>query len=1152
MKDFLQHYMQDTSIQNGLLLAQAPTGYGKSYQTICAIYDYVHSSAYQGQVLFVTPLIKNLPIEDLRRQYEQHGDLAAFSQDVLVLPSNLDSVSDAMDKVTVPEAFQTDTFQALENGLQQWKRLKQKPDPCLHQLAAELEDRLRSKLEPAFRQEIRYRLHKAFPGSREACFHAIESDPHYQWIGEFYPAVFTRRAKVLFLTVKKLMAKNDTLIEPSYAFLDERILQNSILCLDEFDATKKDILDVLIDRAQHLSSDYLDLFLRIHGRFHSHRFCSDLIQALPTSAAGISPFDALQAEGESLFQDFSLFYSIKTAETVPDNSRNFLFHDSSYQTVLSENKTHIRTVRDDTRQQVVIHFDTKEEYALHQQEPHISIHAMLRSIYTFLCKFQRFVQMWSWKYARQVNKKRASMQDLYTTQQAMETIYREFGLTENQIHLMTEDIDNAHYPAQRMQVLTRDLSVYTTGFRLFEFLDDDWHQSQTQLRYLQMSNTPEKVLLYLCRQAKVIGLSATAALPTVTGNYDLAYLKQQLGPQYQELPSAVQQRIQRELTALWTPYRDGSLQVQTEVVDRGCSGMEPKDRLRQLLPPKLVRPFTNRLALLNVNTYLQHRYCNILSAFDTFWRRKEIRSFLCLNEALPKPENPAFDLAFLQDCFTKMGKALAPDCPGDMVVLRSGEAFASEKENILTRLGNGEKLFLFSSYSTLGAGQNLQYPVPEGLFLITLPAQSNDADPRFAKKDMDALYLGDITNLMENLFDPNTFSLQQLFSFCTKMESLYQNDEISVSVLHQQLKAGIRHLASSAPDFSQKSSLKRTDSLRRQATRDILQAVGRICRTFQKTQIIHLLTTESVIRTLDTTCLQGSVLCPEMEALVHLCPPARPQPETDRTRNMAERIASQGNRYILRMLSNQWTLDSMQLWKSLRNTVLQFPCASRSQWENDPVIQSYYIPAPEKRPYYSYAQKGDFADIFIAPAGDAAYLKAQCPDAVVMEVSEAEARLQEILRYPGMKEYFTRQGWATTFSCCDYIMSPALFHNIYKGALGEAAGKFILEDALGLSLTEIEDPACFELFDYQLSDTVYVDFKHWKRSMYMDDGEMREKCRQKLEQLHGKRVYIINLLQPEGTASSRTVDESIVEISGLLQANGTLNPDALELLRREL
>lgn len=56
-------------------------------------------------------------------------------------------------------------------------------------------------------------------------------------------------------------------------------------------------------------------------------------------------------------------------------------------------------------------------------------------------------------------------------------------------------------------------------------------------------------------------------------------------------------------------------------------------------------------------------------------------------------------------------------------------------------------------------------------------------------------------------------------------------------------------------------------------------------------------------------------------------------------------------------------------------------------------------------------------------------------------------------------------------------MSPVLFHNIYKGALGEVCGEFILSRERGMKLKPINDPDRFEFFDFELNDGIYVDFK---------------------------------------------------------------------------
>ena len=44
-----------------------------------------------------------------------------------------------------------------------------------------------------------------------------------------------------------------------------------------------------------------------------------------------------------------------------------------------------------------------------------------------------------------------------------------------------------------------------------------------------------------------------------------------------------------------------------------------------------------------------------------------------------------------------------------------GDEYDSMKNSIRSRLEKGDRIFVISTYQTLGAGQNLQYPIPEVL-----------------------------------------------------------------------------------------------------------------------------------------------------------------------------------------------------------------------------------------------------------------------------------------------------------------------------------------------------------------------------------------------------------------------------------------------------
>ena len=95
MRYELEKFFSNPCESSGLLIAEAPTGYGKTYETIQAIYQYLANGG-SSQVLFVTNLLKNLPVDELRNLYEKNGRASLFEKEVLVLSSATSSVEKAI------------------------------------------------------------------------------------------------------------------------------------------------------------------------------------------------------------------------------------------------------------------------------------------------------------------------------------------------------------------------------------------------------------------------------------------------------------------------------------------------------------------------------------------------------------------------------------------------------------------------------------------------------------------------------------------------------------------------------------------------------------------------------------------------------------------------------------------------------------------------------------------------------------------------------------------------------------------------------------------------------------------------------------------------------------------------------------------------
>ena len=85
--------------------------------------------------------------------------------------------------------------------------------------------------------------------------YAIKTDEKWQWLGELYPAVFTSDKQIIFMSMDKFLARNATIVEPSYMFYNSKIIDNAVIFIDEFDATKETILRNIISRLMETTGD---------------------------------------------------------------------------------------------------------------------------------------------------------------------------------------------------------------------------------------------------------------------------------------------------------------------------------------------------------------------------------------------------------------------------------------------------------------------------------------------------------------------------------------------------------------------------------------------------------------------------------------------------------------------------------------------------------------------------------------------------------------------------------------------------------------------------------------------------------------------------------------------------------------------------------
>ena len=128
-------------------------------------------------------------------------------------------------------------------------------------------------------------------------------------------------------------------------------------------------------------------------------------------------------------------------------------------------------------------------------------------------------------------------------------------------------------------------------------------------------------------------------------------------------------------------------------------------------------------------------------------------------------------------------------------------------------------------------------------------------------------------------------------------------------------------------------------------------------------------------------------------------------------------------------------------------------------------------------------------------------------------------------------------------------MTPSLYNQVYKGALGEVVGKEILDKELGWTLIDIEDYSKYEYFDYKIGN-VYFDFKHWNE-FRTDNNKYVQKVEGKLAKIKGAKCFVINLVKRNDVCIKQNIGETVVQVPYLIDGEtGMINDEIIEEIQK--
>ena len=1148
MYDVVKNYCEN-ELTNGLFLMDLPTGFGKTHNVIEYIFDAsIKPENKDKKYFFITNLKKNLPEKQLRNLFEKKGMRKEFEEKFLFLNSNADiaiegySKNPGLKSLVPKDIMEWDETKFFFQDLRDIVKFRKSRQNGEIDFSSSLESTFATKIERDFRHKVELLLKSEFRKVDERK-KAVKSDGRWKWLGDLYESTKINEKQIIFLSAKKFVTKNDTLVETPYFFYANKIMEGAVVFIDEFDAVKSDFLDNIIDDGIREQVDFIDLFLNIHSFLQSKNFQTELWRKsnwYEGKKYGSRPVesikDGFKDASEEIFDKYNLSYDIRTKRD-QDLSKNFLFQDNQYHTITNDNKL-ISVLLNPTelRNEICI---TDEKV----NDAPVSIQMMLSKVRGFINFFQIGVKRLASNLFNYRAENKIGDGD-FSYEAAVSTVLKQFRLKDKHIKFLKNQILQDIRKKNNIEFSKDfDLSFFAKGLRYYAFVNDIMNDLESVIMMFAFNNTPEKILLNTCERAKVIGISATATVPTVIGNFNLGYMKEQLGENFQEMSQEDRNRLKLQFYSNQAGYKDVAIHAE-------LLGKEARDCCDEKVWMNIYgdeelahEAFCDVCDVVpqDDNGFFKERYYRIVLAYKKFIENEKIQSFLCILTTNPKDNQGVLR----RDVLLRLFGYLDPQA-NEKVKWLTKEDFESNKEKISLELSRGEKRFVISAYATLGAGQNLQYEIPPRLMndLVTINSSRKDNE-----KDYDAIYLDNPTNLLVNI-NVDKLNQKDFVKYLFQLEYLQEHGEISSDLAMQNIRRGFDAYATQHKSFKKAGKLSNRESIKLFATRSIIQAIGRICRTNHKSKNIYIFADSKIAENIDHRVTDSLILNREFEELLKI---VEIKDDSNIVYASLELQASNKsvdvNSFISAVMSKnegRWSEINVERWKELREFALQHPTISRDEL-NRSGKNSFYAQLPSKSNVLYYAQEYDYKKVKVSFKPDP-----ECPNVE----SASKSRLDRFMEHAGLRQLFVEKGYMTDFEPNECIMVPTFWNNIYKGALGETVGQYIFAKWFNIDLEEITDLEAFELFDFKVpGKPCYVDFKHWSAGTDVDREKMIDKIAAKAQKCDCEKVIVVNIMADE-IFDCRRYDAGveILAVPSLLYDDGKMraNEKAGEMIRRFL
>lgn len=582
----------------GLTLLTNPAGSGKSYETSRFIADKILRS--DRPIYYLTPRIKNLDdvyqgIINILKE-DGHED---FYDDVVRIDSFRNSI--IKNKQLLNEISLISTWDETKDLISNLNLLedinmplttKEKLEGMIFNNRENYEFRFRKKLSKSFRKD--YDLNHKMGQSA----YDFMKNTEWNFIEQIYPSAKTGEKQVYIMTSKKFFLKNDPIIEEPYFFTEKERIEDALIIIDEFDAIKTDLLDIILNN--NFDNDVIDLFGIMYRVFQHIDEMDEHVLRITKSKSKI---EKIKKEIDELKEKYFpekwdvRFYDVnedtKKIEEMRIDSQIMNYQGIQY--FYDERKRYKYVPY---RQNQCLDLPVEQQCNKVMPESSINesgekeylISNFIKDITWFLNRsfrvFFNMAETYRIMENQRILENKRTDENLISSRNSITTILSKLNFDKDNAIKLAEYIPAvAEYRRYRAD-LDKDLSdnsVYTKGIYYSAISESDEFRHSHSLYNYEIPYTPELMMLDLSYKAHVIGISATAEVKGLS-NFNIDYLKENLDKdQDNKLFHKLPDEYRNALKADYDKKTEGYNNVETKVVkisvSEDCNAAEELARL---------------------------------------------------------------------------------------------------------------------------------------------------------------------------------------------------------------------------------------------------------------------------------------------------------------------------------------------------------------------------------------------------------------------------------------------------------------------------------------------------------------------------------------------------------------------------------------------